>query len=176
MICVRHGLMVVGPTGGGKSSAIHVLKAALTMLKKEKIEGIRYEKVEVFHSNPKSINMGQLYGMFDPNTNEWQDGILAGIVRQAIKHPNADMLKWILLDGPVDAIWIENMNTVLDDNKKLCLTSGEIMGLTETMTMMFEPEDLAVASPATVSRCGMIYMEVRIVTCGENDRRKPEPL
>ena len=72
MICVRHGLMVVGPTGGGKSSAIHVLRAALTMLKKEKIEGIRYEKVEVFHSNPKSINMGKIYGMFDPNTNEWQ--------------------------------------------------------------------------------------------------------
>jgi dynein heavy chain, axonemal len=158
MICVRHGLMVVGPTGGGKSSCIRTLKETLTFLTENGFEGERYEKVEVYHLNPKSIKMTQLYGAFDENTREWQDGILANLMRVAARKTSSD-LQWMLFDGPVDAIWIENMNTVLDDNKKLCLTSGEIMALSDQQTMMFEPEDLAVASPATVSRCGMIYME-----------------
>ncbi|KAH1168316.1 dynein axonemal heavy chain 1 [Mauremys mutica] len=156
---VRHGLMLVGPAGSGKTKCYRVLAAAMTSLKGQpSVSGGNYEAVNYFILNPKSITMGQLYGEFDLLTHEWTDGILSSLIRVGAIASDTNK-KWYVFDGPVDAVWIENMNTVLDDNKKLCLSSGEIIKLTEMMTMMFEVQDLAVASPATVSRCGMVYLE-----------------
>eukprot|EP00434_Breviolum_minutum_P010528 symbB.v1.2.009285.t1/scaffold571.1/size186967/3 len=98
----------------------------------------------------------ELYGFSNINTGEWTDGLVALLVREAVSD-TSDNKKWVLFDGPVDAIWIENMNTVLDDNKMLCLANGERIKLPPTMTMMFEVQDLKVASPATISRCGMVW-------------------
>uniref|UniRef100_A0A6I8PKH9 Dynein axonemal heavy chain 1 n=1 Tax=Ornithorhynchus anatinus TaxID=9258 RepID=A0A6I8PKH9_ORNAN len=156
---VRHGLMLVGPAGSGKSECYKVLASAMTSIQGQaSIGGDLYEAVQYYILNPKSITMGQLYGEFDLLTHEWTDGIFSTLIRAGALSRDCDK-KWYMFDGPVDAIWIENMNTVLDDNKKLCLSSGEIIKLTEAMTLMFEVQDLAVASPATVSRCGMVYLE-----------------
>merc|ERR1711965_265542 len=63
MIVVRHGLMLVGPTGGGKSSNLHVLQDTLGALKEAGVEGFAYEKVKIYQLNPKSITMGPRRGV-----------------------------------------------------------------------------------------------------------------
>ena len=160
---VRHGMMVVGEASSGKTTNMKILSMALATLHADGVvdkDGF-YKDCDLLVLNPKSITAGELYGEFNLMTNEWKDGIVPKLVRDCVNALNegSDNRKWIVFDGPVDAVWIENMNTVLDDNKTLCLSNSERIKLPHTLHMMFEVQDLKVASPATVSRCGMVYME-----------------
>lgn len=87
--------------------------------------------------NPKSITMGELYGETNEMTKEWQDGLASQIMRECAMSETPDQ-KWCVFDGPVDALWIENMNTVLDDNMMLCLANGQRIKLRPEMRMLFE--------------------------------------
>ncbi|KAJ3032226.1 Dynein heavy chain 6, axonemal [Rhizophlyctis rosea] len=154
---IRHGVMLVGPTGGGKTTCYEVLQEACTRIR-ERNGPPDIQKVKTWVLNPKCVAMTELYGEFNLATMEWKDGLIGIIFRQQVQEDTPDE-KWTVLDGPVDALWIENMNTVLDDNKLLTLINGERIKMNPTMHMLFEVADLAVASPATVSRCGMVYMD-----------------
>ncbi len=71
---------------------------------------------------------------------------------------SGDGPKWIVLDGDIDPMWIESLNTVMDDNKVLTLASNERIPLTPSMRLIFEISHLRTATPATVSRAGILFI------------------
>lgn len=127
--------------------------------KAEKITDWSTPVVELHVINPRSLEMHELYGSFDAISHDFTDGVLGTVYRACASEDRESRLQWIVFDGPVDADWIENLNTVLDDNKKLCLLNGEVIPMTDSMRLVVEADDLSYASPATVSRCGMVYLE-----------------
>ncbi|XP_064408838.1 dynein axonemal heavy chain 2 [Latimeria chalumnae] len=152
----RHSTMIVGKTGSGKTVTWRVLQAVLSSLCRN--GDPNYNFVKEYPLNPKAVTLGELYGEYDLNTNEWTDGVLSSLMRTACADERLEE-KWIVFDGPVDTLWIESMNSVMDDNKVLTLINGERINMPEQVSLLFEVEDLAVASPATVSRCGMVYTD-----------------
>ncbi|CAH1180440.1 unnamed protein product [Phaedon cochleariae] len=155
---VRWGVMLVGPTGGGKSTILNTLNRTLSKMYTDGEDGPYFRPVRTYTMNPKAVTAGELYGEVNPFTLEWKDGLMGIMMRTAVGFTTEEH-QWIICDGPVDAVWIENLNTVLDDNKMLCLANSERIKLTQWVHMVFEVQDLAQASPATVSRCGMVYVD-----------------
>ena len=114
--------------------------------------------------DPKAMSKQALYGVLDPNTREWRDGLFTAILRKIIDNVRGEINKrqWIIFDGDVDPEWVENINSVLDDNRLLTLPNGERLSLPPNVRIMFEVQDLKYATLATVSRCGMVRFLVSI--------------
>ncbi|CAJ0594203.1 unnamed protein product [Cylicocyclus nassatus] len=152
----RIGVVIVGPTGAGKSTVWRVLKRA------QIIAGVALNTVSF---NPKAMERTKLLGHMDIDTREWSDGILTMVAREVIK--DTSVHTWIVFDGDVDPEWIEALNSVLDDNRLLTMPSGERIQFGTNVNFLFETDSLEFASPATVSRMGMIYMSVEDVSARE---------
>jgi len=137
---IRFGILFLGPTGGGKTTLTFALKGAITDMHSRNVQvshpSIR--KTIIYCFNPKSISLGELYGNYSPATKEWSDGLASSLVRMANNDTSEDK-KWVLFDGPIDAVWVENMNTVLDDNQTLCLPNGERIKLSSNLRSFFPP-------------------------------------
>ena len=147
---VRHGIMVVGTAGCGKTTIFNTLTEALSCVADN-------NKYIITKMNPKAITGQEMFGVMN-NVGEWEPGIFSEIWKAKNAKSNKDKSNWICCDGPVDAIWIENLNTVLDDNKILTLANAERIPMLDTTKMTFEVENLRNASPATVSRNGIVFV------------------
>ncbi|CZT42301.1 dynein heavy chain [Rhynchosporium secalis] len=155
---IHHGVMMVGNSGSGKSVAWKLLLQAMQQV--EGVEGVCH----IIDS--KVMSKEALYGNLDSTTREWTDGLFTSILRKIVDNLRGEEAKrhWIVFDGDVDPEWVENLNSVLDDNKLLTLPNGERLNLPSNVRIMFEVETLKYATLATVSRCGMVWFSEDTVT------------
>ena len=149
---VRHCMFIIGPAGCGKTT---VWK---TLLQTHKANG---EDGECDTLNPKGVNVDELFGCYT-KSKEWRNGVLSVILKNQNKceekYKKSHVHKWTVLDGDVDTLWIESLNTVMDDNKVLTLVSNDRIPLSASMRLLFEVSNLKNASPATVSRGGVLFI------------------
>ncbi|XP_069339362.1 dynein axonemal heavy chain 9 [Eulemur rufifrons] len=148
LLAVRHSVFVVGGAGTGKSQVLRSLHKTYQIMKRRPVWT---------DLNPKAVTNDELFGIINPATREWKDGLFSSIMRE-LANITHDGPKWILLDGDIDPMWIESLNTVMDDNKVLTLASNERIPLNPTMRLLFEISHLHTATPATVSRAGILYI------------------
>jgi dynein heavy chain 1 len=150
---VNHGVMLVGRSGTGKTAAWTALLHALA--DPEDVDSHAYV------IDPKALTKGELYGVLDNTTRDWRDGVFTATLRRIVDNLKGDDQSkkhhWILFDGDVDPEWVENLNSLLDDNKLLTLPNGERLALPPNVRSLFEVQDLKYATLATVSRCGMVW-------------------
>ncbi|XP_072903303.1 LOW QUALITY PROTEIN: dynein axonemal heavy chain 11 [Hemitrygon akajei] len=148
LLAVRHSVFVVGDAGTGKSQILRTLHRTYANMKLKPVW---------CDINPKAVTTDELFGFLHPATREWKDGLFSMTMRElsSVAHRGP---KWIVLDGDIDPMWIESLNTVMDDNKVLTLASNERVSLTPSMRLLFEISHLHTATPATVSRAGIIYV------------------
>lgn len=146
---IRHSVFVMGNAGSGKTSCWKTLAKGFTLAGK---------KTEFKDLSPKAISSDDLYGKYiNIQTREFKYGIISNIMKTMSTAVEKNQ-KWIILDGDLDANWIENMNSVMDDNKVLTLPNNDRIDLLPNMRMIFEIRDLRFATKATVSRAGILYI------------------
>lgn len=115
------------------------------------------KEVKIHTLNPKAVSRTSLLGYMNHETRDFNDGILTAISRLVVLE-NENTQSWVICDGDVDPEWIEALNSVLDDNHLLTLPNGERIAFEDNVNFIFETHDLRWASPATISRMGMMFL------------------
>eukprot|EP01063_Lacrimia_lanifica_P022021 TRINITY_DN29731_c0_g1_i1.p1 TRINITY_DN29731_c0_g1~~TRINITY_DN29731_c0_g1_i1.p1 ORF type:complete len:4486 (+),score=1517.19 TRINITY_DN29731_c0_g1_i1:1-13458(+) len=141
-LAARHGVMLLGPAGCGKTVA------------RDTLAKVRSTNQHVI--NPRAISYQMLYGSLDPASLQWSDGVLSELMG-SFGYQGTE--QWIVFDGAVVTTWVESLNTVLDDSRVLCLASGHRLKVHDSIRLVLEVDSVVDASPATITRCGVVHLQ-----------------
>ena len=169
LLAIRHCIFLMGVTGGGRTEVYRVLAKAIqkgvnlpeAQIVNDYLRSCNKTKVVIRDINPKAISTQEFYGYVNLSTREWKDGMMSYYMRELATIPDEDP-KWIILDGDLDANWIESMNSTMDDNRLLTLPSNERIRLLPHMKLIFEIRNLKFATPATATRAGIVYVSEKL--------------
>lgn len=183
-LAVQTGVIIVGNASVGKTSLLNMLVSSTALLYHgHKPTHTRFESDEKKHQSgvawvphrgqtmihriePKSLTKMELFGGIDGNTGTWFDGIITCIVRRVLEGYRhwSDVSHLIVFDGEVDVLWVENLNSVLDDSHLLTLANGERLPVPSHIRFVFEVSSLEAVTPATITRCGIVYVPDNLLT------------
>ena len=157
ILSVRFSTYIVGAAGVGKSEVWRSLAAAE-----------QQEKKLVVHTiNPNALELRHLCGSYDECTMEWRDGALCHMIRNSehlsYEH-SPSMVTWIVLDGEVQAEWLELLSPSFDGPHQLALDSGEVLQFDDDTRVLMETLSLKHAIPSAAARSGVLYISDKVVS------------
>ncbi|XP_046919270.2 cytoplasmic dynein 2 heavy chain 1-like [Dermatophagoides farinae] len=170
-IQTRFGVVLIGPSGSGKTTIWQMLRHSLEQLSKTSTMN-KSSIIDVIIINPKSMPRSRLFGYIDDDTREWHDGLFSAKSREITRNNDdggndnnvSHTMNWIIFDGDIDPDWVEALNSVLDDNRVLTLPSGERIDFDlNHCRILFETTSLKNASPATISRLGVVSIDMIMI-------------
>lgn len=158
----QQAIILNGNPGVGKTS---VWKTTLRVLKDmDNIDNV------VYTIDTKTLSKEELYGKMNRATLEWRDGVFTAIIRQVHDDPTGAFKNcriWIIFDSDLDPEYTETLNSALDDNKLITLPTGERISVPTNLHLIFEAPNLEYATPATITRCGLLWFPERVYSIYE---------
>ena len=160
----RKGVLLLGETLVGKTTCLRLLTAAFPLLRNLKpalpthFKDFVDASIETYAVSSKAYSMENLFGRFHEFDNSWVEGFVEKVLAASGTGGQSKWRSWLIFDGPVDTVWIEYLNSALDDTSRLSLANGKSVEVPQNFRFIFETSSIASCTPASISRCGTVFM------------------
>ena len=159
----RRGLLLIGRAAVGKTTSVRLVHDSLPILSDLPVPLPTHflefvnAKVDSYVINSKAYSYENLYGRFHSFDNSWVEGSVEKVLTRASQgYQEMGTQTWLVFDGPIDTVWMEYLNSALDDTSRLSLANGKFVNVPSNFRFIFESSDIFNCTPASISRCGTV--------------------